>query len=161
MAAVNTNRLRPALCTGPFLATFSGHADGERRGLDRIGRYHRKGLGGTRLSLPSDRHGSLVFAVHRDVKKTRGTGQRCAQPGQGRLAVQGAFFYRHVHRHAMVGVPRTRRKALAEAVVTSTGMYIRMRWTARHTGLDHAAMERKTAGLGLGQGRKARPWQDF
>ena len=43
---------------------FSGHADGERRGLDRIGGWHRKGLG---WDASSDTfqidHGSSAFAV--------------------------------------------------------------------------------------------------
>ena len=34
---------------GLFLDNFSAHADGERRGLDRLGGWHRKGLGETRL----------------------------------------------------------------------------------------------------------------
>ena len=32
-------------------------------GLDRIGGWHRKGLGETRLGVPSDQHGSLASAV--------------------------------------------------------------------------------------------------
>ena len=38
---------------------YFGHADGERRGLDRIGGQRRKALGETHLQAPSDRHGSL------------------------------------------------------------------------------------------------------
>ena len=32
-----------------YFSNFSAHADGERRGLDRIGGWHRRGLGETRL----------------------------------------------------------------------------------------------------------------
>ena len=42
---------------------FSAHADGERRGPDRIGGQHREGLGETRLRYPSDRQ--WVIDVHR------------------------------------------------------------------------------------------------
>ena len=34
---------------GFIFSNFSAHADGERRGLDRIGGYHRKDLGQARL----------------------------------------------------------------------------------------------------------------
>ena len=46
-----------------FKHFFGGHADGERRGLDRIRGWHQEGLGETRLSAPSDRQVSLTFAV--------------------------------------------------------------------------------------------------
>ena len=42
---------------------FSAYADGEHRGLDRIGGWHREGLGETRLLVPLDRHGFSAFAV--------------------------------------------------------------------------------------------------
>ena len=46
-----------------FLNDFSAHADGERRGLDRIGGQRRRCLGATRLQVPSARPGSSAFAV--------------------------------------------------------------------------------------------------
>ena len=50
---------------------MSAHADGERRGLDRIGGERRKGLGETRLQAPSDRHrpSAIAVGVRRDVEK--------------------------------------------------------------------------------------------
>ena len=47
-------RGKHAMCTctvwpEPIFNIFSGHADGEREGLHRIGGQHRKGLGETRL----------------------------------------------------------------------------------------------------------------
>ena len=38
-----------AQCPLPISGKFSAHADGERRGLDRVGGWHRKGLGETHL----------------------------------------------------------------------------------------------------------------
>ena len=54
-----------------FLATFSAHADGW---IGSEG-WHRRGLGETRLWVPSGRHGSSAFAVGmlRDVLKKHGT----------------------------------------------------------------------------------------
>ena len=39
--------------------TFSAHADGKRRGLDRVRGWCWKGVGETRLWLPLDRHEPL------------------------------------------------------------------------------------------------------
>ena len=58
------------------MTTFQGHADGERRGLDRIGGQHHKGLSETRPWAPSDRPESLALAVHmlRAIRKNRAAG---------------------------------------------------------------------------------------
>ena len=58
---------------GSIFGDFSGHADGECRGLGRIGGGHRKRPGETRLWVPSDRRGSPAFArrhapKHREKK---------------------------------------------------------------------------------------------
>ena len=54
---------------GSIFGNLSAHTDHERRGLDRIEEWRRKGLGSTRLSVPSDRHGCWAFGMLRDVKK--------------------------------------------------------------------------------------------
>ena len=76
---------RPATCifrADLFWATLSAHADGERRGRDRIGGQRRKGLGETRRWVPSDRHRSSVLAVGmlRDVKKKADAGGPNGRP---------------------------------------------------------------------------------
>ena len=71
---------------GPFLATFSAHADGERRGLDRVGGPHRKDLRQARLQVPSDWPRPLAFAVGmlRGVTKKRAPVRRGHAPAAAR-----------------------------------------------------------------------------
>ena len=78
----------PEACAADlFLPSFSAHADGERRGLHRIGGWRPKGLGETRLEVPSVRRGTSAFAVGmlRDIERerkkvSRAGGLRCVPP---------------------------------------------------------------------------------
>ena len=47
----------------PIFGDFSGHADGERRGPDRIGGCRWKGVDETRRQVPSGRPRPSAFAV--------------------------------------------------------------------------------------------------
>ena len=96
----------------PIFCNLSAHADGERRGLDRIGGWHRKGLGETCLQVPSDRHGSSAIAVGmlRDMKpknKKNALGRivckcGCTFTWQSK---QGRQVCRHMHRTCTSMVP--------------------------------------------------------